>query len=527
MAAVLDLTELTPSQLKQLEELVITPGVNPKYASSKNFWAKESAEQKRKEATVPCYQICGNKIILPFNLANRLGQRWVNKNLVKPDGSFQFTAHLLPHQVPIAEQAKAILGSQRSVILKLYTSFGKTALAAYLHSQLGGLALILLPSTTLIDQWAKTYQQFTNAIYTIVDPPSSGGFKWIQGSRTIICMESRIDAIPPTFLSAVKILILDESHQLCTRSGTAAMLKPGLQPLYVIACSASFYRKDQAHTLIEEVCGKGNMIALKSDKPFRVYCYNTMIPLKLVERYGQLDWHTYCNAINNNRYRNWAMVQWILQNLYQQVNGQTVRVHKMMILTWHVKHGTLLEIILSKYGIKVDTMMGSKKNYNDSDVLIGTFAKIGTGFDEKMSCDDFDNIRIDVLLMGSSMKDKYLLEQVAGRVFRSEWPSIVYFRDYGFLADSHWKMAQSWFASRKGTVIESNGGFTPQQLYYQWQQVEAYIVSTLPPGLTLNDFGDTELGNLLSDPVEVVKEKKQTNEQQINSMFKQIGPLLG
>ena len=60
------------------------------------------------------------------------------------------------------------------------------------------------------------------------------------------------------------------------------------------------------------------------------------------------------------------------------------------------------------------------------DVLLGTHKKLGTGFDERNSIVDFQGEVASVLLFLGSIKDKTLMYQVAGRVFRSDEPLVIF-----------------------------------------------------------------------------------------------------
>ena len=60
------------------------------------------------------------------------------------------------------------------------------------------------------------------------------------------------------------------------------------------------------------------------------------------------------------------------------------------------------------------------------DVIIGTHKKLGTGFDERNSIRNFEGEVASVLLFLGSIKDKTLMYQVAGRVFRAEDPLVIF-----------------------------------------------------------------------------------------------------
>jgi len=61
-------------------------------------------------------------------------------------------------------------------------------------------------------------------------------------------------------------------------------------------------------------------------------------------------------------------------------------------------------------------------------------------------------MRINLLILVGSTKSIKLLEQVAGRAFRSEFPQIIHFVDECKISKNHWRAASPWYKSRNGTI---------------------------------------------------------------------------
>jgi superfamily II DNA or RNA helicase len=74
----------------------------------------------------------------------------------------------------------------------------------------------------------------------------------------------------------------------------------------------------------------------------------------------------------------------------------------------------------------VEYLDRNRRECGNCDVLIGTHKKLGTGFDERNSIVDFEGEVASVLLFLGSIKDKTLMYQVAGRVFRSDNPLVIF-----------------------------------------------------------------------------------------------------
>lgn len=538
MAVVIPKEWLDPNKLQFLQEILV---IKPKVVKRSNMppwlWQKLKEEEGEDNTqSITFYRTIDRNIILPYTFGQTLVQKCIGLKQSKPSMPIKFTGTLLDYQTGICEEAHRSLVKSGCVILKLYTSFGKTLVSAYQHTLLGGIALILVTSTILLDQWAETYRTFTDGgiwiVPTAADLSKGGGkYQFPDNLRAIICMDTRIDLLTPQIRSAISVLIIDECHKFCTPSQVNVLLAEHLTPKYVIACSATYYRPDGCESMIQAICG--NTILEKiSEKPFQVICYQTQIPVLLSQnKYGNgLDWPAYLTAVHENRYRNYLLLDWVRRNLYQldPATLKPVRKHKFLILTWQKKHGLRLVDLLRRLQIKVDYMIGTKKEYADSDVLVGTFAKIGTGFDEKTACADFDGYRIDVLLIAGSMREVSLLEQVSGRVFRAQFPNIVYFLDNSPIAQSHWKIAQKWFKSRKGTIVEVNGQFNSNDLFNHWSLVEQHLVNLISPfNLSLEMLGESSLQQTMMDPdqLEQMKNKGKKPEisvDQVNLMIDQL-----
>ena len=117
-------------------------------------------------------------------------------------------------------------------------------------------------------------------------------------------------------------------------------------------------------------------------------------------------------------------------------------------------HVPILQNMLIEEGIKVDTLFGSKEEYHDSDVLIGTIPKMGVGFDEANSCEDYKGRPSDLLILMTSIADQDCYEQVKGRVMRSDDPVVFYLEDHMKIIKRHIDDIEDWIKRTKGEVIE-------------------------------------------------------------------------
>ena len=377
------------------------------------------------------------EVTVPYAFYRGLTQKQPNYDRKYPNVPYNFIGSLFEVQIPIAENALNQLVQYGTTTLNLHTASGKTVISAYLSANFNMLTLILYKSSTLELQWKKTFEEFTDARIWIVgeNPP-------LTGAHVILCMDTRFNKLPKDYLEMIGTVIIDEAHEFCTPSRVICLL--GTQPRYVISATATLERKNGMHLMIQAICGMHSVMKI-SRKPFAVYKFITGIDIPIVvNKQGTPDWTKFCHTQSTDETRNIMILDIIRKN----------PTFKILVLTWRADHVDLLYDCLIKMNISVDKMSRNKKKYSDSQVLVGTIAKIGTGFDERTACDDFHGFCINLLLLTVTMKSIQLLEQVAGRCFRTDFPQIIYFVDNTKISENHWKEAQKWFKSRNGTIYE-------------------------------------------------------------------------
>ena len=443
-----------------LQQLTLKP--KPTFRSQKynKFWyikkKKEDGDSSDDDDSVINFYVdFGSTIKLPYAFATQLTHVKSNSWISHPDVYFNFIQPLYEIQEDPAMKALNELNSKGSTILNLHTGSGKTVIGAFLAAKMHKLTLILIASTVLIPQWQKTFIDFTDAKVWIVgeEPPPF--------AHIIVCMDTRFSKLPSSYLQSIGTIIIDEAHQFCTSTRAECLL--GCSPAYVIAMTATLERKNGMHSMIHAICGPESIRKI-STKPFNVYRYNTgiSVPTKLT-RTGDVNWPDITSKLCESKERNSLIIDLIRNN-----PG-----FKILVLTWLVEHVEFLSIQLSMLNENVDFMAGNKKSYTDSRILIGTISKIGTGFDEKTACQDWNGFRLNILILVGSMKNRGLLEQVAGRVFRSEFPQIIHFVDDMKISENHWNEGQKWYKSRNGTIINFDS-----KLVLEKRKIEANKVNS-------------------------------------------------
>lgn len=382
------------------------------------------------------YQYIDEIIHLPMAFAKKLlNINNDNNNFAKT--GLQFTGKLRDYQIEVEEEAWQQLSTHRSTTLGLYPGFGKTILGAKLASRTQLLTVILVTNTILLGQWKKTFVDNTNAKVWIVgenNPP--------EKCNVIICMDTRYEQIPIETRNMVGVLIIDEAHLFCTPTRVGALL--GFHPKYIIIESASLEREDEMESMIYAIAGTHNILRL-SDKAFTVYKVITNIkPERKKNKIGGIDYLKLQNATLFDERRIDILINMVKVNLN----------FKILILTSLVDHALLVHNKLDTLKISCDFLCGNKKGYSDSNVLIGTMSKIGTGFDPATSCPNYKGSPFDLLFLVSSIKKESMLVQNVGRCFRADFPTVMHFVDDDDIYKNHWYRAKKWYEKRNGKIIE-------------------------------------------------------------------------
>jgi superfamily II DNA or RNA helicase len=178
-----------------------------------------------------------------------------------------------------------------------------------------------------------------------------------------------------------------------------------------------------------------------------VYAVETgVIPTVILDRSGKMIWSKYVSSLVQDEYRNDLIVSWIEKNQHR----------KILVLTDRKEMIENISKRLENKGMEHDFLFGSKKKYKDTKILLGTWAKIGVGFDEKNACENFSGMRIDLVFLLFSTKQAWLVEQSVGRGFRSNMPAVVDFIDNHPTSKNHFANRQRWYRSRGGTVLKTN-----------------------------------------------------------------------
>ena len=393
--------------------------------------------QDKKWVSLPLYE--GKKVFKPSQIYSYAH--------FQPDRPhMKFTGTLLEterqDQVSAMAEALPMLMKESTVTLALKTGHGKCSECYFLVNQVKKRTLIVLCQTVLIKNWVSDGKRTNNNIMAI----ESTKITTISDDvDVIICMDTRLCAIPDNVANSIGTLVLDEAVDFCTAKRYASLMR--FHPQYVIAATATPTRgSDGLHCMLELMVGEHKIVRI-NQIPFNVIKMSTGVIPNTIESAQGTDWTYLSYDLFLNERRNRIVLDCILANIEE---------HKIMILTDFGVSVDLIYDLCKLYDIDVSKFSGSQKSYENARVLIGSSAKIGQGFDECGTCSSYDGIRIDLIIFIASTKQEEVLLQYLGRAFRAENPNMIHFSDNHRILKNHWKLSVPVYEKVKGVITEAS-----------------------------------------------------------------------
>lgn len=395
------------------------------------------------DTPISFYMNIGEDILVPMAVGNIITGKNNNFLLNYPSRDFNFTAELKDEQKEIVPIFIDHLKKTGSTTVCLYPGAGKTYIGSYLSSHFKHLTIIFIHLSTLLKQWISTFEKSTDAKLWIV------GEKQPEYFDVIICMEERLVHIPENILKQIGTIIIDEAHCFCVPSRIPCWL---LQPKYLILLTATLKRPDDMMERMAYASAGNWNVTIKSKKPFNVYPIFTGIEAPIEKNSRGADWGKLVKYLLFNDERN----KLILDIVYNRLLN-----NKFLIVSTMISHVDCLTDLCKNKNLSVASYRGTDKSYVDSQILIGTVPKIGTGFDEAAFCESFDGKRINIMILCMTIKKLTTFEQTIGRVLRAECPDVYILIDDNNINKNHWSILKWWFLNYTEAKIIDNVVITP------------------------------------------------------------------
>jgi superfamily II DNA or RNA helicase len=294
------------------------------------------------------------------------------------------------------------------ILLNLHTGFGKTILALYIISIIGEKALILCSRREIKAQWEDKINMFcTDDIKSKIDVYCEMTF-------------SKLEFESNKYITVV----IDECHMMMDL--VFGKILPKLTPQFLIGLSATPKCQDLLRLFFHKtliVPPKKNITAIKINLEFEP-------KIRFMWRGGEkkIDYQYMIGSLADNEERTKIMADHIYQYLIENPNlvGMVLlkRVSNVKIIASHLENKGMTVV----KGFGVAPVLRDKP----ANVLVGTYSKIGVGFDDS---------RYSMIFICDNVKD---VRQAEGRI-RSKCSIIVDFVDNHPIFERHWENRQEWY----------------------------------------------------------------------------------
>lgn len=381
------------------------------------------------------YELDDNDLLrLPFAYG------YQNSTTSRPDRTslksinVKFEGQLRDEQVEVKTLALKTLSSQGSIILSMYTGFGKTAVSISLASSIKLRTLVIVNKLILMKQWQESILKFcpTASVQLLTTKNTLH-----ENSDFVIVNAINVCKWPLDFFKTFGLVIVDECHLIMAETLSKSLFN--LSPRYLIGLSATPYRMDGFNALFDLFFGSEKIIRLMNRKHYVLKISTPFRPRIEIARNGKLDWTKVIESQSENSVRNDLILDII--SYYKH--------RTFLVLVKRIDQGKTLCEKLVERNDSVTTLLGSSQKFDkDARILIGTTSKIGTGFDHH---------KLDALILCADIEAYFL--QYLGRVFRTKdsVPLIIDIVDDNNVLKKH-------YASRKSVYDEIGGIIHPIDL---------------------------------------------------------------
>ena len=411
-----------------------------------NIWGLQSEYTIEKEL-ITIFKVNNNQVIIPLALWKDICLEFPNNytNYIKINRKIEFVGKLQEDekrdQITVMKESISLLEKNNSILLALRTGFGKTACMFYLISYYGMKTVILSYSNKLHTQYIEQ------------------GNKWCPTLKIQIVKDDKLDPnydvyiigiikcthIDNSQFKNIGMVFVDEAQLTLTNTFSDALLQ--FTPKYLIGLSATPDRKDGKHQLLYPFFGKKEeFIVRHQKKEFTIIKYLTNIkPIIKDNKIGKLDWNALIASLSSNEKRQRAIVDLCIRYSDKRILILCKRVCTILGCDNYSKCNCVdinsigLIPLLKEKGENVDYCAYTKKEPNEEcRILIGTFGKLGVGYDSNR----------ELLILETDVVD---VRQYEGRI-RSDNNIVIDIVDKFYSLEKHWKEREQWYINRGATI---------------------------------------------------------------------------
>jgi superfamily II DNA or RNA helicase len=348
-----------------------------------------------KEIIIPLYKTSKDGLEIPLGLIDvkNIPTQFFKKhfNLAK----FNFTKELRPNQKILVNNFlnNLVVGG----ILCAKTGTGKSVMGAYIASKLGLKTLVVVPLTSLIEQWKKVFLDFTDVKEDEIGIIQANKCD-VKGKKVVIGMLHTLAKEKFDINNEFGTVIYDEVHKLGAETFSVVAMRFFCR--YRIGLSATPRRKDGTDKVFIYNIGK----IISSDDKLDIIPSVLRINYSHTECKGvynswnnEFNFGKYMTKLSQAKNRNEMLIKLILK-LYKKDRN-------ILVLCDRVQHVKYLYEVLKKEIDDVGIFISEKKEH-DKKVIIATHGSCGIGIDIP---------RLDTLIFASPRSD---IEQPVGRILR-------------------------------------------------------------------------------------------------------------
>lgn len=325
-------------------------------------------------------------------------------------------------------------------ILRAVTGSGKTVMGIDIALKLGLKTLVIVPRSSLMQQWIDRIMEFTNCKRSDIGI-IRGPMREFKDKQFVVGMihtlAQNIQEMPERLYTTFGTVIFDEVHVVGAE--TFSTVCPAFISKYRIGLSATLRRGDGMESVfwwhIGPVLAQFNR--LQAEPRIRIIPYRGQdTSHRGCVWGGNLNLGRYFNRVGNSKDR--------LELLRRFTVKLSNREHDIMVLSDRINHLERLKGVLIQSGIdeaKIGMLTGKVKQL-DRKIILGTYGSAGMGVDIP---------RLSALILATPRAE---VEQAVGRVLRQGSPIIVDIVDTASYIMRGWYMKRRKFYAKISKDIQ-------------------------------------------------------------------------